>query len=75
MQMGRRRLGAEPSMTNDQQSVARLLTERGPIGGADAAYALGWTTERWWHAVGNASALFDITGKGWVLTHAAGRIA
>jgi hypothetical protein len=71
MQTVRRRSGAEQTMTHDQVAVARLLSESGPIAGADAAEALGWTRERWWHAVGNATALFDVTGKGWVLTHAA----
>lgn len=56
----------------DRLTVTRLLAARGPIPGAEAAAALGWSDDRWWAVVGTASGLFDITGKGWVLT-AAGR--
>src|SRR5205814_5391180 len=56
----------------DLLAVARLLAAREPIPGAEAAAALGWSADRWWGVVGRASGLFDVTGRGWVLT-AAGR--
>ena len=52
----------------DRLAVARLLVERGPIYGEDAARALGWTAERWWDAAGRCKAWFRLTRTGWVLS-------
>src|SRR5687768_4990942 len=54
----------------DRLAVARLLAARGPVPGSEAAAALGWSLDRWWAAVGWAADLFDVTGRGWVLTTA-----
>jgi len=52
----------------DRWAVARLLADRQPIPGDEAAVALGWTVERWWDAVSRYAEWFDFTGKGWILT-------
>lgn len=56
--------------SRDRKDVAELLNEQGPIPGATAAEALGWTAERWWMVVSRGTEWFELTGKGWVLTTA-----
>jgi hypothetical protein len=54
----------------DRLAVARLLADRGPLYGGDAADALGWAADRWWAVVGGSDEWFALTGKGWTLTDA-----
>jgi hypothetical protein len=63
------------SATPDVAALAKLLSIRGPLTGADAVSILGWTTERWWGVVGSGGVWFDLTGKGWVLTDAGRAVA
>lgn len=60
--------------TPDTLAVVRFLIVQGPLSGEDAAEILGWSAERWWNAVSYSGELFDLTGRGWVVTDA-GRAA
>jgi hypothetical protein len=55
-------------VTPDVAAVVRLLTDRAPLMGEEAAKLLGWPPDRWWAVIASRGAWFELTDRGWVLT-------